>query len=63
MKHPTGVNRSSQAQEVFMACESSVHGSIAGVKNTYEPPRIITHSAEKLEEVDLTVNACTSFIP
>lgn len=29
----------------------------------YEPPRIVTHSAETLEQADLRVNACTSYVP
>lgn len=29
----------------------------------YEPPRIITHSADQLKGVSLSVNACSSYDP
>lgn len=29
----------------------------------YQPPRIITHSAQQLEKASLKISACTSFIP
>lgn len=32
-------------------------------KPTYVAPRIVTHSAEKLQQTSHPVNACSSFIP
>lgn len=38
-------------------------GEAAPSKPAYVSPRIVTHSAEKLQQTSHPVNACSSFIP
>jgi hypothetical protein len=43
--------------------EPTVERTASPLPSVYEPPRIVTHSAETLARADLRVNACTSYIP
>jgi len=37
--------------------------TVRSAKPAYVAPRIVTHSAEKLQQTSHPVNACSSFIP
>lgn len=43
--------------------EPTMERTASPLPSVYEPPRIVTHSAETLARADLRVNACTSYIP
>lgn len=52
-----------EAQKIEPESELNREETSQRPRKAYEPPRIITHSAEKLEEAHRPANACTSFQP
>ena len=54
-------NQSPEKQEIMVGQQSNPEPQVPSTSKGYEKPRLVTWSAEELDEAGATVSACVSY--